>query len=80
MDRDREGLCGRGPTGPAGGGGPYSLQQADFEPQPVEDLAQAVRVRQQAARVRDLGGVDLGVVVLHAGQTEHGTRDQPIRF
>lgn len=48
-----------------------SLQQVDLELQAAEDVSQAVRLRQQAAGVRDLGGVDLRVVLLHAGQAEH---------
>lgn len=58
----------------------YSLQQADLELQPAEDLIEGVRVRQQAVGVRDGGGVGLRVVLLHAREAEHVTRYQQIRF
>lgn len=71
-DRQTEGVKVR-PTGPDGPTPrrPYSLQQADLELQAAEHLVQAVRVRQQAAGVQNLGGVDLRVVLLHARQAEH---------
>lgn len=56
----------------------HSPQQADFELQGAEDLADAVRVRQQVAGVWDLGGVDFGVVLLHTRQAKHVTGFQQV--
>lgn len=56
----------------------HSPQQADFELQGAEDLADAVRVRQQVAGVWDLGGVDLRVVLLHTRQAKHVTGFQQV--
>lgn len=56
----------------------HSLQHGDLELQSTEDLSEALHVSQQAAGVRDLGGVDLRVVLFHARQAEHLARDQQI--
>lgn len=51
-----------------------SPQESDLQLQAAEDLIESVRVRQEAAGLRDLGGVALGVVVPHKRQTEHAPR------
>lgn len=58
----------------------HSLQHGDLELQPTQDLSQDLDVSQQVAGVGNLGGVDLGVVLRHAGQAEHLARNQHVGF
>lgn len=74
---DRMKRCSRGPRGTLEG---HSLQHGDLELQAAQDLGQDLDVSQQVAGVGNLGGVDLRVVLRHAGQAEHLARNQHVGF
>lgn len=77
QQRDRMKRCLWGLTGRSED---HSLQHGHLVLESTQDLSKDLDVSQQVTGVRNLGGVDLRVVLLHTGQAEHLARNQQVRF